>query len=231
MYYQAVIFDLFGTLVDNYPVKQSGSVLVEMADILSFPRQEFIALWTVRTWPMRASGEFVDLEACIEYIGHLVHRPVTREQVKAAAYLWHAFTHGLLHPRPQVLETLLALKKAHYKIGVISDCSVEVQLRWQNTSFAPVFDASILSCEVGLKKPDPRIYQLACNYLKVSPQDCLYVGDGSSHELTGASRVGMHSILMRVSEEEHFDTLRPDAEQWDGLAIDALQDVLKLVEL
>jgi len=51
------------------------------------------------------------------------------------------------------------------------------------------------------EKPDPRIYHLALERLKVKPQDCLYVGDGSSHELTGARKVGMHPVQIHVPDE------------------------------
>ncbi len=231
MNYQAVIFDLFGTLTGNYPLQQSTSTLAEMATVLSLPSWEFISLWTVETWPMRATGKFTDLASCIEYIGRLLDVQLCAEKVKAAAQLWHIFAQDLLNPRPHAIETLQALKNSGYKIGLISDCSAEVQLCWQNTLFARTLDVSILSCEVGLKKPDPRIYQLACNHLKVLPQHCLYVGDGSSHELTGASQIGMHPILIRVPDEEKSDALRPDLEDWHGPAIDTLKDVLTLLEL
>src|ERR1019366_2231981 len=78
---------LFGTLIDNYPMKQSAHVLTEMATVLSLPGPEFISLWTVRTWPMRASGEFVDLDSCIMYISHVLKVPVVAEKVNSLVYL------------------------------------------------------------------------------------------------------------------------------------------------
>lgn len=229
MSYQAVIFDLFGTLTYNYPRKQSTCMLTKMATVLSLPSQEFIPLWLVQTWPMRASGEFADLDSCIGYIGQILGMSVGTEEVKAATCIWHNFVRSLFKPRPQAIETLIALKMDGYKIGIISDCSAEVPLQWSETSFAQIVDASILSCEVGMKKPDPRIYQLACSRLNIFPQHCLYVGDGSSQELTGASRIGMHPILIRNPDEEKSDTIRPDVEEWYGPVIHTLTDVLPLV--
>ena len=51
----------------------------------------------------------------------------------------------------------------------------------------PLLDAKIYSVRLGVCKPDPRIYLAACRELDVSPSECLYVGDGGSHELTGAA--------------------------------------------
>ena len=51
-----------------------------------------------------------------------------------------------------------------------------------------------MSCELGLKKPDPRIFQLCTERLSLSPEECLYVGDGGSHELEAAKAFGMHPL-------------------------------------
>ena len=55
-------------------------------------------------------------------------------------------------------------------------------------------DSIVLSCETGLVKPDPEIFMLCSARLGVHPEDCLYVGDGGSDELRGASMVGMTPV-------------------------------------
>jgi hypothetical protein len=55
------------------------------------------------------------------------------------------------------------------------------------------------------------------------------VGDGSSRELTGASQVGMHPVLIRVPYEDTYDAYRFDPEEWQGATISALKDILTLV--
>ncbi len=97
---------------------------------------------------------------------------------------------------------------------------------WKSTPFAPLFDAAVFSCVVKLKKPDPQIYLRACADLRVVPADCLYVGDGSSRELSGAAAVGMHPVLIRAPHEQHPDTFRIDAEDWTSDVIARLSEVL-----
>ena len=77
----------------------------------------------------------------------------------------------------------------------------------------------LFSCQVGLKKPDPRIYRLACDQLGVPPERCLYIGDGSSRELSGAAAVGMHPVMLRAVHEDLRDAHHIDAEEWQGLVI------------
>jgi putative hydrolase of the HAD superfamily len=83
---------------------------------------------------------------------------------------------------------------------------------------------------VSLKKPDPRIYRLACENLGVTPEQVLYVGDGSSNELTGATVVGMHPVQIQ-DPGETADTHFVDKEQdWTGPVITSLSEVLDIVQ-
>ncbi len=81
-----------------------------------------------------------------------------------------------------------------------------------------------------MKKPDPRIYRIATDQLGVEPETCLYIGDGSSGELTGAAQVGMHPILLNLPENNP-DAHQIDKEDWNGPAISSLSEVLMLVGL
>jgi len=81
-----------------------------------------------------------------------------------------------------------------------------------------------------VKKPDPQIYQLTMNQLGIRPQEGLYIGDGSSQELTGASQVGMQAVLLRLTDEEGADAHRIDSEEWHGSVISSLKEVSTLVK-
>jgi putative hydrolase of the HAD superfamily len=129
-------------------------------------------------------------------------------------------------PRPDAAGVLSALKQKQYKIGLISDCASETVAFWENMPIKPFFDTVVFSCVAGVKKPDPRIYHLALERLKVKPQDCLYVGDGSSHELTGARKVGMHPVQIHVPDEIVYFL---DEDDWDETPISSLSEVLDLV--
>jgi putative hydrolase of the HAD superfamily len=63
----------------------------------------------------------------------------------------------------------------------------------------------------------------------VEPAACLFVGDGGSRELSGATAVGMEAVLIRTPEDRGDDAFRRDAEEWDGTRVAALQEVLELV--
>jgi putative hydrolase of the HAD superfamily len=95
-----------------------------------------------------------------------------------------------------------------------------VPVLWPETQFHGLFDAEVFSCSVGLRKPDPRIYLLACEQLGVEPREAVFVGDGANDELAGAERVGMGAILFERSDYEG---------DWPGRRIRALPELLELL--
>lgn len=229
MKYDAIIFDLFGTLVDNFSSEEFNRVLSEMAELLHAPQEEFMHMWQVDTWPQRAIGLLSTAEAAIEYVCHSLGISVGDTLVRSAAEKRLDFTRRTVVPRHDTIETLNQLKLMGYKIGLISDCTAEVPLLWHTTPLAALINAPIFSCSVGFKKPDPRIYRLASEQLGVAPERCLYVGDGGSYELTGAINAGMQALLIRVPYEDTYDIARLEAEDWQGAKITTVKDVLAFV--
>ena len=228
MKYAAIIFDLFGTLVDNFSRQEYESVLTEMASLLGAPPGDFIRLW-FDIGDQRMLGILPSPEVNIEYICRELGVRPSEASKRLAARIRYAFTRRYVVPRPDAIEVLTHLKSEGYRTGLISDCSGETTTVWEDTPFAPLFDATVFSCLAGVRKPDPRIYLLATEQLAVRPEECLYIGDGSSHELTGAASVGMHPVLIRVPYEDTPDAARINEEEWDGPRISSLTEVLTLL--
>jgi putative hydrolase of the HAD superfamily len=136
------------------------------------------------------------------------------------------FTREALVPRPGAIETLDELQRRGFKRGVISVCSSDVEELWDETELAGHVDDVVLSCAVGLSKPDPRIYELACSRLDVRADECLFVGDGANDELAGAQRVGMQAVCVLPPGRE--EPLWPEARGWEP-TIGSLEDALDLV--
>ena len=231
MKYRAVIFDLFGTLVKNFTVQQHEGTLGQMAEILSAPRDEFIQLW-YGTFNMRCLGELKTPEENVDYVCRELGIETDKDMVKKAALIRYSLTKDTLIPLPGVIDMLSSLKKQGRKIGLVSDCSSEVPNIWPDTPFESIFDITVFSCTEGVKKPDPQIYRLAAEKLDVNPEDCLYIGDGSSNELTGAAAVGMYPVLIIDPEEDRSGTHRVDFEgdNWNGRVIPSLNEVINIVQ-
>lgn len=228
MTYRAVIFDLFGTLIDNFTHSAHEAVLQEMAAVLGVSGDPFVRGW-LGSYELRNRGAFAATEGNIAYVLGEMGASAEQGAVQRAAGLRLEFTRRCLQPREDAIPTLEAIRARGLKLGLVSDCATEVPELWESTPFAPLFTVAIFSCLVKTKKPDPAIYLMACEQLEVAPQECLYVGDGSSRELSGAAAVGMHPVLIRAPHEQHADTFRVDYEEWEGEVVERLTEVLALL--
>lgn len=228
MKYSAVIFDLFGTLAESPTFSGRERSLRAMAAVLSAPYTEFERQWS-NTSNDRDTGALPDFRSTLEYVCRSLSIHSDDGQIEEATRLRLEYFRGLLAPRAGSVETLTKLKELNLKLGLISDCSVEVPMVWGETPFSSLIDKTVFSCLVRVKKPDPRIYRIAAERLRLPASRCLFVGDGGSRELTGASKAGMGAVLIRPA------TLDPDAhvidrEQWHGPSVGSLTEVLALVE-
>jgi len=229
MKYRAVIFDLFGTLVGIFSVRDHERALKRMADVVGAPADDFVRMWGA-TYSNRAKGFFDSPAANIEHICRHLGVLAEAAQIGIAARIRVEHTASLMVPRPDAIDVLSYLKSQGCRIGLISDCSAEIPSIWGDSPFDPLVDVAVFSCSVGLTKPDPVIYRLATDQLEVAPGECLYVGDGSSRELTGAAAVGMDAVQIRVPGEDQVGAYRTDIDNWNGPAVASLTDVLALIK-
>ena len=207
---RAVIFDLWNTLAD-WPVEPWAKVRPRVAERLGLPLDEFEERWYGELGHVRELGPLADALASFG---------VAPEVVEEIAEMRRVVTRQGLAPVDGAVETLTELRRRGMRTGLISICTDDVPALWAETPFHGLFDTEVFSCSVGLRKPDPRIYLLACEQLGVEPGDAMFVGDGDNDELAGAERVGMTAILLE----------RPGVERdWDGRRIRALPEVLELV--
>ncbi len=228
MKYSAVIFDLFGTLVESLSSREFEHMLSEMASVLSVPSRDFIRLWN-DTWEKRRIGVFPTLNADIEHICRLLDARPQEGQVSKAAEIRAAFARRILKkPRDDAAQMLTLLKESGYKTGLISNCAAEIPRVWPEAPLAALIDVPIFSCSVGLRKPDRQVYLLASKRLAMPPRKCVYVADGSERELTGASQAGMHAVLFRGPDEDPYDEGQ-DRREWLGPTVFTLGEIPKLL--
>ena len=227
--YDAVLFDFFGTLVPNFTFSAHKKNLNKVAEKVGAPSEIFIERW-FGAFRERVTGEWPDTYSAIRNICNELGVFPDNKQLTSAAEIRFEFMRSNTYPRKDAIETLSQIKELDLKLGLISDCSSELPDAWDQTEFAPYFNVTVFSCKQGTKKPDPLMYETACQSLKIAPEKCLYIGDGGSNELTGALNVGMTPVLLfDLEEESNPDTHRVEGEEWYGPKINTLSEVLGLL--
>lgn len=88
------------------------------------------------------------------------------------------------------------LKAAGVKVGIISNWDTRLERIFDGLGLLPLVDAVVSSAVVGLRKPDPRIFEAACRRLHVRPEDSAHVGDHYYADVLGARAVGMRAVLI-----------------------------------
>ena len=227
--YKAVVFDLFGTLVGTFSSSAHDIVLENMAKTLGVEIGAFAQLFDYDMRKAREMGNFPSIEENIKVACKQMGVNPSATTIDKAARHRFDFMKDALDPRNDAIQTIVQIKSKGYKTGLISDCSPEVPMLWSETPFAKIVDVPIFSCEVGIKKPDQRIYKLLCDRLGVKPEECLYIGDGDSSELEGAIEVGMDPVLIRIKGEDAYDRDRPLVDHWKGKKISVLSDIMQFV--
>ena len=226
MKYKAVIFDLFGTLVDSYSVQGYNKLLADMASALEVSGEDFSKLWRDTTYE-RGIGIFKTTEESIKFICNKLKVHISDENIRKCEQIRRENSRKALTPKNGAVDIIKSLRGLGYKIGLITNCSAEVPLLWKNTEFPCLFDVTIFSASVGMKKPNAKIYNLACEQLGVEPIECLYIGDGDSNELSGASKFGMDAVMIRDSNE--IDPYRLVDIDWDGRKIENFAEIMDLI--
>ena len=217
---RAVVFDLWDTLVD-WPREESVVLRQEWSERLGIDADRMDELWNEpAAYRRRESGPLAP-------VLRLICDEAGSDADVDELIDWRVeMTRRFLVPRAGVLETIAELRRREVKVGLISNCTEDVVLAWEHTALHGRFDAAVFSAEAGCVKPEPEIYELACEALGTAAPDCVFVGDGANDELGGARRMGMTPVLIhRVGEDPPWDAVR----DWPGLRVTSIPEVLELV--
>lgn len=177
---KAVVFDLFGTLVFNEDTKSYFRLFVDLGLKTSeeFRNAKRIAL----VEDFDNLGGFIkrikpDAKMDIEYYVAEVKKEISSTRLY-----------------PETKNVLEELKKRDLKLGLISNLATPFKECFFNLGLNKYFSHVLFSCEIGLKKPDPRIYQIMIDRLAIDNSYILMVGDTLIADVDGPRSVGMQAV-------------------------------------
>ena len=191
MKYNAVIFDLFETLITEWGHKKYTKN--ELCADLGINRAEFDIFWDKKEQDRYiGSISFEDSllyvsEKCGKTLDATTLSNIIDKRLKTKSVCFE-------YVLPEVFQLLRTLKGMGLQTAIISNCSSEEVNVLKESQLYGYFDEVILSYEVHMKKPDSCIYEEAAKRLDVALEECIFVGDGGSNELVGAKGVGMKAI-------------------------------------
>ena len=178
---QAVIFDLYGTLI--YLAHETKPHARLFADLgLQFPEGFERARRIVLT------EDFDNLAGLVKRIKPNLTIDLSPyekeiEQERASALLY-----------PETSSVLDELKRRNIQLGLISNLASPYKQPFSGLGLNQCFDEVLFSCDLGLRKPDPRIYQKMIEQFKINPAQALMVGDRVHVDVDGPKSIGMNAV-------------------------------------
>jgi putative hydrolase of the HAD superfamily len=219
------VFDFFGTLTRSV---QRGPQHAEIARALGADPDAVRGVLD-RTFRARAVGRYGSAEATLRWVIEQAGGRPRQAQVRAGVPARINALKADTRLRGDAISALSAIRRRGLRTAVISDCTHELPAFLPSLPISPLLDAKIYSVRLGVCKPDPRIYLAACRALGVSPSDCLYVGDGGSHELSGAAAVGMTPVRLAAPDLANHLVFDADT-NFAGCKVRSLTEVIGLVD-
>jgi putative hydrolase of the HAD superfamily len=223
--YRAVLFDFFGTL--TYSVRR-GPLHAEVARILGCRSADLVAVLDRSFYP-RSRGLHGSAEGSLIWACQQLGLSPEPERLRAALAARVRAISADMTLRPEARHVLWSLRRRGLRTAVVSDCGYELPDLLPRLSIAPLLDTRVYSVDVGQTKPHPAMYLTACERLGVAPQECVYIGDGGSQELTGAAELGMSAVRLASPDLATHLVFNAD-HAWHGRYASSLAEAAAMVD-
>lgn len=216
---RACVFDAYGTLFDVHSaVARHQTALGSRAGAVS---QMWRAKQLEYTWLRSLMGHYADFSAvtadALDYAleMHDIDNAALRDQL-LLAYL-------TLDCYPEVPRVLRILSDSGMRLAILSNGSpTMLESAVSSAGLEGVFDAVLSVHELKIYKPDPRVYRLACEKLRVDPPDVMFQSS-NAWDAVGAKAFGFNVLwINRFGQRPERLGFAPDSEGSDLAALPAL---------
>ena len=183
---KAVIFDIGGVVVDA-DLERYASIAAKL-----FSSTEQDVRLAVQTRIGKLETGHTDSEAFWKEICEFLWSQGKGKQVEPAQYkgLWRKVLTDKMKINLQMLNLCWSLNRRGVIVGALSNTILEHAEHLASLGAYQPFRPLVLSCEVGLRKPDRAIYLLTAKKAGKAPKECLFVDDSMAN-IEGAKAAGM----------------------------------------
>ncbi len=238
---RAIFFDLGGTLFSNRAIpKVSMPVLEDAAErlglsggIASIGRQYVDATQAVNKRYVDRPF-YLHRDLFLETSDHMLEQLDKKPSPDFNEWFYAAQREAMctqIRLRRDCLDTLAHLRSREFALCVVSNIDNDyLEPMMKNLELDSHFDHWISSESARSCKPDRRIFEHALVTMERAPEEVLFVGDSRVHDVQGAGRVGIRSVM--ISEEggvSHYDDETFDAKP--DHTIGKLSELVDLVAL
>lgn len=208
---KAVLFDLGETLLNFGKVKTTKLILQGARSSYDFLKDQdqpvgsfpgyflrYLVRLRLRHFLAEFRGRDFDSLALLQEVGRKEGVDFSREQWEEVIWRWYEPLSVLAEIEPDLHETLARLTESGLKLGIVSNtfvnrASLERQLK--ELGLLDFFCMRVYSYELGMRKPDPRVFQIAAERIGQAPENILFVGDRVDMDVQPALACGIRAAL------------------------------------
>jgi len=198
---KAILFDLDNTLIDFMKMKRlscEAAIDAMIDNGLKISRKRALKtmfkLYDKYGWEYQKIFQ-VFLKEVVSKVDYRI--------MAAGIVAYRRIKEGLLYSYPGVSSTLEELRRKGYKLAILSDAPrIQAWIRLAAMGIQNKFDFVITFDETKEKKPSKKPFLLALKKLRVSPKECVMVGDSIERDLRTAKKLGMTTILAEYGSVE-----------------------------
>lgn len=196
---KAIMFDFWGTLVENgvfpSPVRQAKSIL--RIDRLPFP------LFILEFEKSLMTKRFEDLYQAFDNVSKQFNLKPDQQRLDLLVGMWNK-NRLLAKPFSDTIDVLEGLKKKHKIILVANTDSISVESVIEKFGLGKYFDSVYLSCDMGLLKSNPRMFDEILKKEGLKGEEVIMVGDSIESDIIGAEKAGIKGVLLdRNNKRNH----------------------------
>jgi len=220
---KAIIFDLDNTLLDFVKMKQfSVKAAITAMNEAGLEVDEKKAYEDIFDLYMERGWE--NQQVFDDYLNQTVGE-VSNKILAAGIVSYRRAREATLVVYPNVNKTLIQLIKMGINLAVVSDApSREAWMRLYYLNLHHVFDPVLTFDDTGVRKPSPKPFQMALDYLKIKPNEAIMIGDWPERDVVGAREIGMKTIFARYGDT--FGTVDSGAD-WDVNNVYEVVNIIK----
>lgn len=186
----AIIFDLGAVLIDWNPRHLYRTMFNTEADM-----ERFFAETGLLQWNARQDGGHPFATAVNELC--TLH-PQYEKYIRAFHVRWIEMMPGAIEPTVEILQEL---REQGYELYALSNWSAETfPFAWARFEFLRWFRAVVISGDVQVCKPDPRIYEIILNKIERPASECIFIDDSRANYDT-AVQLGFGAIHFQSPEQ------------------------------
>ena len=143
-----------------------------------------------------------------------------RELAGWCAYAYEHERERILHMEPSILAMLTDLRARSFVLGLLTNgLAFTHRNKIARLGLEGYFDGIFLADEIGMVKPDPKIFLHVCDVLGSIPRHTMMVGDRYDRDVIGAKQAGLYAVWLDIGR----DMLPPDVPPPDAVITNVLE--------